>query len=651
MNPATYLNPVYHRDFPDPFVLKYLGEYWAYGTGFWDDGRAFGILRSSDLVHWQPVGGAMEPLPGGHTCYWAPELLYDNGRFYLYYSVGNEETMQIRVAVANHPAGPFVDSGHTLTREPFAIDAHVFTDDDGRRYLFYATDFLDHSHIGTGTVYDEMLDFYTLAGRPQPATRACYDWQVYHPQRPEKGGVRWHTVEGSFVLKRKGLYYHLFSGGNWQNPSYGVGYATSPTLDRPDEWPQACDGERVLPVLRTIPGVVIGPGHNSVVRGPDNRQLYCVYHRWDTAANGRVPAIDRLDWAGERLLVLGPSHTPQPIPLPPSFAGFSRGWRSITGQWAVQADGSAVLTAGEVRYPIPIPAFLAELSLRADQPAAGGLFGLKLYAGEEELFRFWLPPAKNIAAVAWHTFDNGWQEQELPLPAAFDPTAYHLLRLELDGRRLSLALDEPLCRWQGRLAAEPAELALFAEATSAAFAGFSATIGWEDSFMDTAATPQDNGWHGQPEAGWRLDQQQLWFTAASGPGHLVKGPLLPAYELVVNARLAGTATADCCYGFYPAWQTPAQPGPLLVIEQEETNWVLRWQEADTHHIFPLPAPFDPTTYHHFHLRKENGRLHLYWEGLPIAEGTVTTQPTTVALYAGHSSVAFDLVRVTAIGSL
>jgi hypothetical protein len=321
----------------------------------------------------------------------------------------------------------------------------------------------------------------------------------------------------------------------------------------------------------------------------------------------------------------------------------------------VQPDGSAVLSAGEARHAPGIATFLAELSLRAQQPAAGGLFGVKLYAGEQELFRFWLlptgnTPASNVATVAWHHPADGWRQQELPLPAAFDPTAYHLLRLEVDGPRLALALDEPLFRWQGRLAGSPAELALYTELTSAAFAGFSATIGWEDRFMDTAATPQDNGWHGQPEAGWRLEQQQLWFMAADTAGCLRKGPLLPAYELAVNARQSGGQSSGR-YGFYPAWIASSQPGPLLTIEQGETNWMIRWQEADASHSFPLPTSFDPTTYQQFRFRKENGRLLVYWEGLSIAEGTVTTQPTTVALYAGRSAVAFDLVRVTAMGSL
>src|SRR5262249_30388492 len=130
---ASYLNPVSALPFADPFVLKHRGEYWAYSTGFWRDGRCFGILRSPDLLRWEEVGSAMEPLPGGHTCYWAPEVSYDNGRLLMYYSVGNEERMQIRVAVAEHPAGPFVDSGRALTTEGFAIDPHVFIDEDGTK--------------------------------------------------------------------------------------------------------------------------------------------------------------------------------------------------------------------------------------------------------------------------------------------------------------------------------------------------------------------------------------------------------------------------------------------------------------------------------------------------------------------------------------
>jgi GH43 family beta-xylosidase len=310
---GVYQNPVYRHSFPDPFVLRYAGRYYAYATGSNEEG-IFLILNSDDLVNWREAGHAM-PLPNSPAMhYWAPEVTYSEGKFYLYYSVGNEILMELRVAVSERPEGPFDDAGIKLTTQDFAIDPHVFTDHDGTRWMFYATDFLEHTHIGTGTVMDRMVNWFKLEGKPRPVTRAKYDWQIYDPQRKEKGGVRWHTVEGPALIERKGTYFEMFSGGNWQNNSYGVSFAITDDLHSPDEWQQHADGENLLPIIRTSPEVV-GPGHNSIVRGPNGRELYCVYHRWTDA--GRVMAIDRLDVAGKRIYVVGPTTAPQPTPFEP----------------------------------------------------------------------------------------------------------------------------------------------------------------------------------------------------------------------------------------------------------------------------------------------------------------------------------------------
>jgi arabinan endo-1,5-alpha-L-arabinosidase len=143
VNQSTYKNPIWSDNFPDPFVLKFCGEYWAYCTGIRSDGRAFGIMHSKDLLKWEPLPSALDLLPGENPCYWAPEVTYDNGIFYLYYSVGNEENMHIRVATARTPVGPFTDSGKQLTEQQFAIDPHVFVDSDTRRYIFFANYFIE----------------------------------------------------------------------------------------------------------------------------------------------------------------------------------------------------------------------------------------------------------------------------------------------------------------------------------------------------------------------------------------------------------------------------------------------------------------------------------------------------------------------------
>jgi len=643
MHMLRYLNPVFPHDFPDPFVLKVCGEYWAYCSGLRPDGGAFGILRSRDLVNWQAVGSAMTPLPGDFGCYWAPEAIIENGMVYLYYSVGDEATMQIRVAVADNPAGPFVDSGRRLTQEPFAIDAHVFTAPDGRRYLFYATDYLEHERVGTGTAVDEMLDLFTLAGRPRPVSRARYDWQIYDPQRAEKGGVRWHTIEGPFVLTRKGLFYQMCSGGNWQNPSYGVGYATATTLDDPDEWQQSCDGESVLPVLRTIPGEVIGPGHNSVVRGPDNRQLYCVYHRW-SGGDGRQLAIDPLDWAGPRLFVLGPSYTPQPRPLLPALADWFDGpelgktWRAAGGVWrvadsAVHVEPDAGQRATLTQEVGPLP-FLVQVSARASGDTAGS-YGLSLRAGERELVRIELSPQRSSGALVW---PDGAADP-LPLPPGFRCDAFHLLSVEVDGRQVAVSVDErPALR--RRLADAPTAVALCAAGLPATFAGFALTVGWEDSF-DRPDGPVGGAWIATDEGGWTVQNRQL-VCDGPGEGRLRRGPALANYELVVNARLID---AGGSYGIAPALAGDGS-GPWLTVEAAGGHWLAHWRDGEASQEFSLPAGFDALKDNQFRLRKEDGHLTVCWEQHLIGDFAVDAAPSHMGLAARRA--AFDMARLTAI---
>lgn len=683
---ATYLNPVYGRDFPDPFILKHAGEYWAYSTGFWRDDRAFGVLHSRDLVHWRELEGALAPLPGEHPCYWAPEVTYENGRFLMYYSVGNEKQMHLRVAIAEHPAGPFTDSGHQLTDAEFAIDPHVFVDVDGTHWLFYATDFLTHTHIGTGTVRDRMLDPFTLAGDPRPVTRARYDWQVYDPARKEKGGVRWHTVEGPFVLRRKNLYYQMFSGGNWQNLTYGVSYAVSDRIERADEWEQAADGERVLPILRTVPERVIGPGHNSVVRGPDNQQMFCVYHRWD-GERGRVLAIDRLDWVGERMTVLGATTTPQPAPQLPTFAGFSgehenglgEGWTCATAagaRWSVGAGEARQESAHEgasasARCNARASSFICEVSLRAldvDAPGGqaasgqtGGAFGVALVRGDESALRFLLEPGAGEVRVDWLAEDGARAERRFALPADFAPRAFHSLRVVVDNSWATIFLDERVVRWQGTLNVAPDSAALVTtEGARAAFRGFELTHGWEELFTQPERTLAARGWQHNLE-GWRLEDDLLRFDDPEGRNGVInrRGLLLESSELVVNVRLEREGLRDTgCYGFYPAYSgggaTADEHDPLITVERAggaEGRWALvirSLKDASQVEARPLPESFDPFVMQQFRFRKQGGRLAIHWEATPLGEIDTTTEATAIGLYAHRARVAYDMVRLTAL---
>ena len=475
----TYTNPIHRSPCPDPFVLKHAGVYWCYVTGFQTDGRAFGVRHSRDLVHWTDVGGALDRLPAGaldvpDTCYWAPEVSYDNGRFYMYYSVGNEEHMQIRVAVATHPAGPFVDRGLRLTPEPFAIDAHVFTDDDGARYLFYATDDLTRDRVGTGTAMDRLVDWFTLAGEPRPVTRAKFDWQIYDPKREAKGGACWHTIEGPSVIKHDGRYYQFFSGGNWQNDTYGVGYGVTTDLEAPREWDQPCDGDAFLPLLRSRPEAgVYGPGHNSIVRGPDNREQFVVYHRWDLDTQQRILAIDRLDWVDGAPVVRGPTSAPQPDPAAPQIVGFAAFERAE----GVEADADRLvlsphLSEGVARLAVPAGRFLVEVSVQALGANPVGGVGLQLCRGAEVLADLSLTAIDGSAAVKLAGDDAR------ALPVGFDLGVLHRMQLDVDGDRATLQVDPPVTRVPMPLAERPTHLCLKAVGVRAAFVGFALTAGF-----------------------------------------------------------------------------------------------------------------------------------------------------------------------------
>ncbi len=625
----TYLNPVYRSSFPDPFVLKFRGEYFAYCTGVTDHG-VFQVLRSADLVHWQSLGAAMDPLPTGEPFYWAPEVNYHNGKFYLYYSVGNEALMHLRVAVADRPDGDFVDSGSRLTSQEFAIDAHVFRDDDGRWFMFYATDFLDHSHIGTGTVIDRMLDPYTLTGDPRPVTRAMYDWQVYDPQRKEKGGVRWHTIEGPCVLKRKGAYYEMFSGGNWQNPSYGVSFAVSDDIDRNVEWRQHADGDANHPILSTLRGRVIGPGHNSVVRGPDNRELYCIYHQW--VGDERVMAIDRLDFAGDdRLFLIGPTHTPQPAPDQPYISDrfndpLTEPRRVISGEW--QTGGGEIVSRSaqenEIEYDAGGSSFLCEVDLRIPEAPKGNV-GIRLRSEDGEAFTFFLD-----AGLRQVTVDGPANDMQVyDLPDDLDLTSFHHLRVEADHRSVVISLDEVELVVRTSLPWPARTIALVAEGHGVGFSAFALTRGFEERFEDKDLGVR--GWTIEGD-GIAFENKNLVVKSEGGkPLSLSKPVATRDFELAVNIRLAEFNTSGLIS--FGCGRKITLRGPEPVVADLDGQDVV------------LPEGHYRRESRQFRMVQRGDRLDAYLEGSHL--GTCAAGPADAIEITVENGAAFlDMVRFT-----
>jgi len=321
----TYTNPVWDGYMADPFVMKHNGEYWAYGTSDrQNNGRWFPVLHSTDLARWEYIGGALEPLKHPEsTAYWAPEVVYQEDIFYMYYSAASgpgDESHRLRVATADHPAGPFRDMGRILfPDEGFSIDAHPFQDPkDGQWYLFFAKDFFDE-RVGTGlAVVPLASDMLTPLEKPRTVIRASSDWHIYQRNRTvyERTWEAWHTVEGPFVVLHNNLYYCLYSGGSWQTTDYGVGFgvAEHPLGPYRDEW--SSEGPAVL---LGIPDRVLGSGHASVTQSIDDQTQFLVYHAWDVEGTARRMCIDPLVWTPHPIYdhprCAGPTFEPQTLDL------------------------------------------------------------------------------------------------------------------------------------------------------------------------------------------------------------------------------------------------------------------------------------------------------------------------------------------------
>ncbi len=290
--------PVWPGYLADPFVLALPDVgYAAYGSGPppgpADGPRVFECLLSEDLKAWRSAGPVLERAdPALGADHWAPEVAYIDGAYWMYFSVGHGISgHQLRVARSAHPTGPFRDVGVDLTpTETFAIDAHPFRDDDdGRWYLFYARDVLDHPRPGTH------LAVMALAGPASPAGPAVdvlhpdADWQIYQRDREMyHRRYDWHTLEGPSVVRRHGRYWMTYSGGAWTGPGYAVSWASAPHPLGP--WTHAPHG--TPPLLATGDGL-IGPGHNSLVTTPAGDVI--AFHAWDHERRRRQMHLREID--------------------------------------------------------------------------------------------------------------------------------------------------------------------------------------------------------------------------------------------------------------------------------------------------------------------------------------------------------------------
>ena len=97
----------------------------------------------------------------------------------------------------------------------------------------------------------------------------------------------------SFIMIRVGYEFEI---DKTRAKTYGVDYLVADNIRGP--WTEV--GKRRGPqIVRSIPGKVFGPGHNSIVSSPDGKRDFLVYHAWNAARTDRQVWVDPIVWTLE----------------------------------------------------------------------------------------------------------------------------------------------------------------------------------------------------------------------------------------------------------------------------------------------------------------------------------------------------------------
>jgi len=287
--------PEYSQDIRihDPVMIRENGTYYLFGTG-----RGIATFSSQDLRSWKqepPVFDQSPPWTAGVVAgfqgrFWAPDISFHDGTYYLYYSVstGGKITSAIGVATnltLDHSSRDFrwIDHGIVVQSIPYrdlwnAIDPQLIVGDDGTPWLAFGSFWAGLRLVRLAADrlrIAEPQEWRSLAKRERSV--------LIDDAEPEPA-----SIEAPFIFRKNGWYYLFVS---WDHCCRGVnsdykvvvGRARDlrgPYIDARDERMDKGGGTVVITGNKRWPGV----GHNSVYTF-DGRD-YFVTHAYDARDRG-----------------------------------------------------------------------------------------------------------------------------------------------------------------------------------------------------------------------------------------------------------------------------------------------------------------------------------------------------------------------------
>ena len=221
----------------DPFVLVHEGAYYLYGTRgatCWGPADGFDVYVSRDMEEWD----------GPFVCfhndgsfwadrnYWAPEVYFYQGAFYMFASFKNPDVRRgTAVLKAESPLGPFVphSDGCVTPRDWECLDGTLYVDKAGKPWMVFCHEWVQ---AGDGEVDAIPLtdDLSAPAGEPKLLFRASEaPWcKVMHHSSGVDGCVTdgpffWRTADGTLLC-----LWASFSAGGYTE---GVAVSSNGEID------------------------------------------------------------------------------------------------------------------------------------------------------------------------------------------------------------------------------------------------------------------------------------------------------------------------------------------------------------------------------------------------------------------------------------
>lgn len=262
---AAGQRPVLPGDYPDPSVIKIGDTYWASATtSNWFP--AYPLLKSKDLINWQQEGFVFNKLPDWTDYYfWAPEISYENGKVYIYYSAHKKSgNLCIGIASADKPEGPYQDHGPLLCQEAGSIDAFPMRDETGKLFLIWKED---------GNSVKKPTPIWAQEMNEGRTALLGEKTELFRNELPWEGNL----VEGVSMIKHGEYYYAFYAarGCCGSGCNYLVGIARSKKLLGPWEKYQGPAMESADPW--------VCPGHGTPVQ--KDGKWYFLYHAYNKSSH------------------------------------------------------------------------------------------------------------------------------------------------------------------------------------------------------------------------------------------------------------------------------------------------------------------------------------------------------------------------------